>query len=344
MERSNLMNKFWIDTCTRLQNIENFPQIMSELQQFHATHQNVHPLQLENNADVQNMSNETKSFIHIVSSLAKINPHITCHVGMNAVQLPEEANNIILNKKRQELEDQGIEIPDGLRVMPAYARYEFILVTGDPDCVPIINEIYLVWRQMMHAHEIEMSDDWVVVKFRPPVPAHNPVSRAPLIFKGEVVPPTVIRYIIQKPDADQSVSEVNPVECILQLHMSYINGRFATQDDVNQFRLAILSWIDTKIGNYKSFMWVHSISIVPNALWSQVSSSFPEHYKLKDWDQKIFIEDLEALIPKTKKCILCNLHEENTTMFPLLQSYKCMPAGDYCQYCFSLFARILNIT
>ena len=136
------IKQFWHYVSEYWGALENIQEILPELDRFKDANPTMIPGELSSVPTFTELSNDTQIFLNIIDSLAHINPLITCSIGLNQVRLPEEADRVVLAEKKRELEANNIDIPKNIKVVPAYIRYDFIIFTGDIECVEMVNHIY----------------------------------------------------------------------------------------------------------------------------------------------------------------------------------------------------------
>lgn len=331
------IREFWQFICPNLQLLQQSRNIVQEFWEFAQANQDADISDwtaLTQNEQFMNLSQPTKVFLEADARLKMVHPMLTVFIDNVVIHLPERAIQTILEQQRRELVNQGVDVPAGLKVMPVIIRYDLTITAASPELMQLIKMVYNVFKGMVARNEVDMPPDWVVHKFRSCT--SNPRE---LIYKGEELTDDHMDFILQRREIDKPLEGDNELELIIKVNQP-LENLIQVQGDIDALRSELLVYIDDRIGDYKTFNYIHNITVIPDVLYKQLSQNFPEHYRLQPWSE--FDQALDANIPKSKKCSKCHAYEENTKVIEVLEPVEFIDAGNYCDYCFKLLARALT--
>ncbi len=306
--------EFWKYVAENLPKLQNTQHSVKELVEF-LIHNNVNEQSdLTDCPDYENLSEETKCLVKANDYLHEIDERLAIIVGVNYIQIPDAA--------------LGVEISD--KVKPVVVRYELTLTTGDPELFEIINELYSTMKKMVSKREITILPDWLITKFRQSVILQN---------MNPLAQQRIIKPLAQLATSKFILGNNNDnIELILFVDTNSTVIR--EQEDIENLRSELLLYIDFHIGEYRSYTYMNSITILPLNYYPTIASNFPEHYKLQDWNQ--FPDSLIQIIPKPQWCQNCCISEDNTEIVEITESpHPHIPVGIYCTYCFKLLSRLV---
>ena len=306
--------EFWKYVAENLPKLQNTQHSVKELVEFLIRNNVNEQSDLTDCPDYENLSEETKCLVKANDYLHEIDERLAIIVGVNYIQIPDAA--------------LGVEISD--KVKPVVVRYELTLTTGDPDLFETINELYSTMKKMVSKREITILPDWLITKFRQSVILQNMNPLAQQRIIKPLAHLATSKFILQEAPSGPE----------LILFVDTDNTVIREQEDIENLRSELLLYIDFHIGEYRSYTYMNSITILPLNYYPTVAANFPEHYKLQDWAQ--FPESLIQIIPKPQWCQNCCISEDNTEIVEITESpHPHIPAGIYCTYCFKLLSRLV---
>ena len=337
---TNIKN-FWLYTAKHLQTFQNYQNIVPEFLRFLAKYPLTNPNDddLTAHPEFANFSEPTRLFLTAHTLLKRVNPGLTMLLNREFIHLPQLVAEKVLRNKELEIERDGGVYPDKsqFKPVPVIIRYDLTISIGDPLLLDLVEEVYQAYKLLVTKKQIEIPIDWTILKYRPKA-SQQP---QPFAFNDVILTDqgNQVNYILQKYKKDEPLSINNPIELIFKINKSL---PILKQEDIEEFRQQILIYIDALIGDYKAFVYIRSISMIPDEVFDQYQQKFPEHYKLEDWDN--FTESIK-IVPQSEKCKLCLCTEDNTDMINIIEDTgsELIEPGVYCKFCFKLLARTINI-
>jgi hypothetical protein len=312
--------EFWKYVGENLGKLQNTQHSVRELVDFLVRNNVDEQADLSECQDYANLSEETKCLVTANDYLHQIDERLAILIGVNYIQIPDASLALM-----------G-DVPDNAKVQPVVVRYELTLTTGDPELFDTINELYQIYKKMVSKREITIAPDWLITKFRQSVVLQNlnPLAQQRII---KPLPLDNSKFILE-------VEKINnKIELILFVETSGIRA----QEDIENLRSNLLLYIDFHIGEYRSYVYMNSITILPINYYEEVSQNFPDYYQLRDWSE--FSTRLIEIIPKPQWCQNCFISEDNTEIVEITESpHVHIPAGIYCTYCFKLLSRLVFLS
>ena len=329
------MEDFWMYVCDNLTKVqENYRNLAYEFMSFSIAN-NLKPNDnVINHPEFSKLSEPTRIFVQMHHLLKDIDPGLTIYINMSYIHLPDHLSNIIMHSIKREI---GDDYPDEnvCNPLPIIIRYELILSTGDPLLAQTIDELLRVLKNMTAKKITTIPNEWVITKFK----ERDQVSPHPFSFHNITISDQ-IEFILQKVNHEKPASPShNPVELIIMVRDSL---NITTQDDIEDLKHSLLLYIDSMIGEARSFIFIRSITILPEVILKQQMDKFPKHYKLQQWSE--FNSALTNVIPQAEKCKFCTLTKDNTDFVNIVETTGIVEKGNYCRYCFKLLARLTSIT
>lgn len=326
------MEEFWKYVCGNLVKIqENYRGLAYEFMMFTIKNNLKPDDDVTKHPEFETLSESTKIFVHMHQMLKEINPGLTIYINMAYIHLPNNLSKLLVESIKKEI---GDDYPDEAYMndpLPIIVRYELILSTGDPALTQLIDELIRVLKNMTAKKSAIIPQEWIVTKFKEKDHPHP----QPFMFHGVTVTDQ-IEFILQKFNQDKPVSTIhNPIELIIMVRDAM---DITTQEDIEDLKNSLLVYIDTLIGEARSFMFIRSITILPEIILQQQMHKFPKHYKIQPWAE--FDAALANIVPQPEQCKFCTLTKDNIDFVNIVEKTGIVEPGNYCRYCFKLLARL----
>jgi hypothetical protein len=330
---------FWSYTIPKLPILQNNGHIVREFLAFLATNPDVNVDELPQHAEFKSFTEPTQVFLTAHQYLKRIDKRLTMYVNPNVVMLPQEVAEILIAEKRKEAARNGLDFPDPqfFKTKPAIVRFELILSTGDPNVMSIVDDIYSAAVRLTRKQFV-LPPEWVIIKFRPPQHEQNGQNgQNEFTFKGESVGDQV-EFILSMVDNTKPVTQNNRIELIVTVNDSIITS----QEDIEDFRQALLLHIDTYIGECRSYIHLRSFTLLPRSHFDLIAPKLPKHYVLQPLTE---LERALEIIPKPNICKNCAITSDNTEMISIIEDtdVSYITHGHYYRFCFKLLSRIASM-
>lgn len=328
----NPIQKFWIFVTENINHLNKTDGVIAEFMEF-ANKYKLQGPEITKHPDFVNLSEPTQKFLQAYDYLKEIDKRLTMYISPYYIRLPTALEQVVVKNHIAEIEREYGAYPDVKIPVPIIVRYDLILTTGCSFLAGLVDDVYNTYKIMINKKIIKMSDEWLVTKYLPAYP-----KVPPFIFKGVEITDQ-LQFILQPYKPNAPPGKLNHIEFIVKIN-KLDEFEIHNQEDVDDFKQCLLRHIDKIIGEYKAFIYITNVTIVPNELWLMVSKDFPPHYILQEWSE---IANALEIIPKADKCSMCLLTRDNSEIKSVLtDDNPLIPQGNYCNFCFKLIANVIS--